>query len=87
MRRRLLQGLNAFFKTYVLFIVMLWSFWILLDLVLGFVVFPTAKGGIWYIGLGGTLGCAIGFVGIGILKAFFHKRVIQSLDNQKGSDA
>jgi hypothetical protein len=41
----------------------------------------------WYIGLGGTLGCLLGLFAVAILKAIFHKRVIQALDRQKGANA
>src|ERR1039457_3093969 len=87
MRNRLLHGVHAFFTNYVWMVLAIWVFWILLDVILGVVVFPEHQGGMWYIGLGGTLGCLLGLFAVAILKAIFHKRVIQVLDRQKGANA
>jgi hypothetical protein len=87
MRSRLLQGVHVLFAKYVRLIGALWLFWLLVDIVLGLVVFPDARSGVWHVGLGGTIGCAIGMASVGILKAIFHKRVIQALDTQKGPNA
>jgi hypothetical protein len=65
----------------------IWVFWIVLDVILGVVVFSDSRGGIWYIGLGGTLGCLLGLFAVASLKAIFHKRVIRALDRQKGANA
>ncbi len=87
MRKRMLQGLDALFRKYVLFVAALWAVFIVLDLVLAFVVFPSTRGSIWY-GLAGTsVGCIVGMVSIGVLKMLFHKRVIRGLEHQKGSSA
>lgn len=83
MRNRLLHGVHAFFTNYVWMVLAIWVFWIVLDVILGVVVFPENQGGIWYIGLGGTLGCLLGLFAVAFLKAIFHKRVIRALDGQK----
>jgi len=87
MRKRLLQGVNVFFTKHIWIIAVLWLVWMLVDIVLGLVVFPTARGGIWYVGLGGTLGFVICLAAVSVLRAIFHKRVIETLAHQKGSNA
>jgi hypothetical protein len=60
----------------------------LLNLFLGFVVFPSGRKGNLWPSLGGTTGgCIIVLVIVAILKAVFHKRVIRALNVQKGPDA
>jgi hypothetical protein len=87
MRKRMLQGLDALFRKYVPFVAGLWAALVVLDLVLVFVVFPSTRGSMWYGLAGTTVGCIIGMISIGILKALFHKSVIRGLDQQKGSNA
>ena len=87
MRRRLIQGVDVFFTRYVWIIVSLWIVWILVDIILGLAVFPSERSGIWYVGLGGSIGFIIGMFLVAILKALFHKRIIQALDDRKGSHA
>ena len=87
MRKRMLQGLDSFFCKYVWFIATLWIAMVLLHLIFAFVVFPSTRGSIWYGLAGTTVGCIIGLVSIGVLKALFHRKVIRALDSQKGSGA
>ena len=87
MRKRMLQGLDTLFRKYVPLVLVLWGIFIGLDLLFGFVVFPSTRVSIWYALAGTTVGCGIGFVSIGILKVLFHKAVMRGLAAQKGSSA
>jgi hypothetical protein len=87
MRKRILQGLDEVFRKYVPFVAALWAAFVVLDLVLAFVVFPSTRGSIWNALAGTTVACIIGMVSIRTLKAFFHKRVMRALESQKGSSA
>jgi hypothetical protein len=87
MRKRMLQGLDTLFRNYVPFVAVVWLLLMGLNLLFAFVVFPSARAGIWYGLAGTTVGCIIGAVPIGILKVLFHKRVMRGLVNQKGSIA
>jgi len=83
----MLQGLNVFFTKYPSFIAALWLIWVLTDVVFGLLVFPGTREGIWYIGLGGTLGCLVAVLVVWVLKALFHKKVSEALAAQRGPDA
>jgi hypothetical protein len=87
MRDRMLQNLDWFFRHYLGFVAALWVLWLALDLTLGLLVFPSASGGIWYIGLGGSAGCVLSLILICVVKALFHKRVIRAIESRKGSNA
>ena len=87
MRKRVLKGLDSLFAKYMHLVGVVWLAWMVSDLLLGLLVFPRTKEGMWYIGLGGTLGCLLGGVVLAILKTLFHKKVVRALAEQGWSDA
>lgn len=75
------------FAKYVSLIAGLWLAWVLIDLLLGLLVFPRTIEGVWYIGLGGTLGCLACGVIIGVLKALFDRKIAHALENLGAANA
>ena len=88
MRKQTLQTFDKIFRTYVRSTAVVWFGLMLLNLILGFVVFPSGRENNLWLALGGTTaGWIIVLFIVAVLKALFHKRVIQALAVQEGSDA
>jgi uncharacterized membrane protein len=88
MRKQTLQTVDKIFRTYVRATAIVWVGFMLLNLILAFVFFPSARDNNLWPALGGTTGgFIIVLLVVAVLKAVFHKRVIRALGDQRGSDA
>jgi hypothetical protein len=88
MHRQTLQTLDKIFRRYLRTIAIVWAGFMLLNLFLAFVVFPSGRDGNLWPALGGTTGgCIVVLLIVALLKAVFHKRVVRALNAQKGSGA
>lgn len=88
MRKQTLQAFDKIFQTYVRSTAIVWLGLMLLNLILAFVIFPSARQNNLWPALGGTtVGWIIVLLIVAALKALFHRRVMQALRDKKGPNA